>query len=122
MAMIRLDLLERQAVRRTIEDAREALGLNYAGIASALGVDRRTLLRYRKQKVAPPPHVRERMEQLREITHLLGEVFETGEASPTWLTGPVPLLRGHCPIDLIRRGELSDVLSVLAGLYSGAWT
>jgi uncharacterized protein (DUF2384 family) len=122
MAMVRLGRLERKAVRGTVEDAREALGLNYADLASALNVDRRTLLRYRKENVAPPPQVRERMEQLRGITHLLGEVFESREASLNWLSRPAPLLRRHCPIDLIRRGELSEVLSVLAGLDSGAFT
>jgi len=34
---------------------------------------------------------------------------------------PVPLLRDRRPIDLMRRGELDEVLGVLAGYYSGAF-
>jgi uncharacterized protein (DUF2384 family) len=115
-----IERLERQAARKTIEDARETFGLNYVELASALDVDRRTLLRYRKENSAPSAKVRERMEQLREISHLLDEVFETREAGLAWLYRSVPLLRGRRPVDLMRRGELDDVLSVLAGLYSGA--
>ena len=121
MAREVVERLEREAARKTIEDARETFGLNYGELASALDVDRRTLLRYRKEMSTPLPKARGRMERLREISHLLDELFKTPEAGQAWLHGAVPMLRGRRPIDLIRRGELDDVLSVLAGLYSGAF-
>jgi len=120
MAVEIVERLEREAARKTIEGARETFGLNYVELASALDVDRRTLLRYRNQTTAPSPAVRQRMEKLREIVHLLDEVFESREAGLEWLYRPVPVLRGRRPIDLLRRGELEQVVSVLAGLYSGA--
>ncbi len=113
------DKLEREAARKTIEGAHEAFGLKYVDLASALDVDRRTLLRYRNEKSAPSPKVRGRMELLREISHLLEEVFDTPEAGLSWLYRPVPLLRGRRPIDHVRRGQLGEVLSILAGLYAG---
>ncbi len=122
MAMATVERLEREAIRKTIEDAREALGLDYADLASALDVDRRTLLRYRKGSAAPSSRVRKRLELLREIVHLHHEVFETTEAGLNWLQRPVPLLRERCPIDLMRLGELDKVLSILGGLHSGAFT
>lgn len=121
MAVAAVDRLERETARRTIEDTRESFGMNYQEIASALDVTRRMLLRYRKEKNTPSPKVRDRMEALRQISHLLGEVFEDRNEGLRWLYTPVPLLQGRRPIDLMRKGELDEVLSVLAGHHSGAF-
>jgi uncharacterized protein (DUF2384 family) len=61
------------------------------------------------------------LEALSQISYLLDEAFEIREDGLTWLYTPVPLLKGRCPIDLMRKGELDQVLSVLAGQYSGAF-
>jgi putative toxin-antitoxin system antitoxin component (TIGR02293 family) len=121
MTLAVVDRLEREAARKTIEEAREFFGLNYVDLASALDVDRRTLLRYRKEINAPSPKVRQRMEMLREIVHLLVELFVSEEDGLNWLYNPVKTLRGRRPIDLLRRGELEEVLAVLAGLHSGSF-
>lgn len=120
MAVTFVDQLERETARKTIEGARKTFGLNYVDIASALDVDRRTLLRYRKEMNTPSPKVRDRLEALRQISHLLNLIYVNREDGLTWLYTPVPLLQGRRPIDLMRRGELDEVLSVLAGFYSGA--
>ena len=120
MALDIVDELERKAAQTTIEEARGAFGLNYIDIASALDVDRRTLLRYRKLLNTPVPETRERLEALRQIAFLIDEVFESREDGLRWLYQPVPLLQGRRPVDLIRKGELNEVLSILAGLYSGS--
>jgi uncharacterized protein (DUF2384 family) len=65
--------------------------------------------------------VRDRLEALRQISYLLEEVFADQEEGLRWLYTPVPLLQGRRPIDLMRKGELDEVLSVLAGQYSGAF-
>jgi putative toxin-antitoxin system antitoxin component (TIGR02293 family) len=119
VAVAAVDRLERETARKTIEDARESFGLNYGDLASALDVTRRMLLRYRKEKNTPSPKVRDRLEALRQISHLLDEVFTNREDALRWLYNPVPLLQGRRPIDLMRKGELDEVLSVLAGHYSG---
>jgi putative toxin-antitoxin system antitoxin component (TIGR02293 family) len=121
MAVAIVDRLERETARKTIEESRESFGLNYGDIASALDVTRRMLLRYRKEKNTPSPKVRDRLEALRQISHLLDEVFTDREDALQWLYTPVPLLQGRRPIDLMRKGELDEVLSVLAGHHSGAF-
>jgi uncharacterized protein (DUF2384 family) len=121
MAVPAVDRLERETARRTIERARESFGLNYVDLAAALDVTRRMLLRYRKEKNTPSPKVRDRLEALRQISHLLDEVFTSREEGLRWLYTPVPLLQGRRPIDRMRKGELDEVLSVLAGHYSGAF-
>ena len=120
MGVAAVERLEKRAAIQVIEKVHEMFGLNYVDLAAALDVDRRTLLRYRKGVNAPSPKVRIRMEILREIAYLLLEVFETKEAGLEWLYSPVQFMRARRPIDLMRRGDLDQVLSVLAGLYSGA--
>ena len=120
MALNIVDTLERQTAKKTIEVARGAFGLNYVDIASALDIDRRTLLRYRNLLNTPVPEVRNRLEALRQITFLLNEIFTSREDGLRWLYEPVPLLQGRRPVDLIRKGELNEVLSILAGVYSGS--
>jgi transcriptional regulator with XRE-family HTH domain len=110
--------LEQKAAVDTIEGAREAFGLNYVELARALGVDRRTVLRYRKRTAVPSPRVQARMEKLRDTHHLLELVFVDRDSRLEWLYGSVPLVRGQRPIDLMRKGELDEVLAVLTGLYS----
>jgi putative toxin-antitoxin system antitoxin component (TIGR02293 family) len=122
MTIAVVEQLEKEAAKQTIEEACETFGLNYVDLAAALDIDRRTLLRYRKEVNAPSPKVRMRMEKLREIAYLLLEVFETREQGLGWLYSPVEFLRGRRPIDLMRNGDIDDVLAVLASLYSGAYT
>jgi uncharacterized protein (DUF2384 family) len=112
--------LEQKAAMETVEGAHEALGLNYVELARALGVDRRTVLRYRKQTVVPSRRAQARMEKLRDIHRLLEQVFGDRDSQLEWLYGSVPLVRGQRPIDLMRKGELEEVLAILAGLYSVA--
>jgi putative toxin-antitoxin system antitoxin component (TIGR02293 family) len=121
MALATVDRLERETAKKTIENARESFGLNYEDLSSALDVTTRMLLRYRKEKNTPSPKVRDRLEALRQISYLLEEVFTDQEDGLRWLYTPVPLLQGRRPIDLMRKGELDEVLSVLAGQYSGAF-
>lgn len=120
MSTVIVERLEKDAAKETIENAHEAFGLNYSQVASMLGVDRRTVLRYRKTKNIPSERVRAQMEKVREIEHLLEEVFNGEILQLKWLYSSVPLLRGRRPVDLLRNGKLDEVLSVLAGLYSGA--
>lgn len=111
---------EKKSARDTVEVAQQSFGLKYVELASALGVTSRSLLRYRNLVSVPSRPVQARLERMRQIGHLLDEVFEGRDAQMQWLYSAVPLLRGRRPIDLIRLGELDEVMSILAGLYSGA--
>jgi len=115
-----IDRLERKTARETVERAHDAFGLPYTELADALGVHRRTLLRYRQEAHAPSARVRAQLEKIREIRYLLQELFKSGEVAKEWLYSPVPAIRGRRPIDLIRSGELGGVIEILAGLHSGA--
>lgn len=120
MAAMAIAALEKKVAKDTIDQARKMLGLDYVELASALGVDRRTVFRYRAKTTVPSPAVRARLGKLREIAHLLDAVFASHDAQLEWLYSPVPLLRDRCPIELIREGKLDEVLSILAGVHTGA--
>lgn len=116
-----ISILEKRSAANTIRRANERLGLNFSEVAEALGVQRQTVYRYRKLESVPNAEVQERLAKIREISYLLSEVFIDESAQFEWLYSPVPLLRERRPIDLIRKGEFDEVMSVLAGHYSGAF-
>jgi putative toxin-antitoxin system antitoxin component (TIGR02293 family) len=122
MALAIAQQLEMKAARDTVEEARHYFGLKYVELAEALGVTPRSLLRYRNLASVPSRPVQARLEKVRQISHLLGEVFGNEDSEMGWLYSPVSMLRERRPIDLIRSGELDPVLAILAGLYSGAST
>ena len=113
---------ERVDARRAIDEAQTYLGLNLAELATALDVDRRTLLRYRTDTSTPSKSVRARIQSLRNFMSLLDDTFPTREAARDWLYSPVPSLRSRRPIDLIRSGKLDEVDNELAGLDGGVFT
>jgi uncharacterized protein (DUF2384 family) len=120
MALAIAEEYEKRSARETVENAQQVFGLKYVELASALGVTSRSLLRYRNLVSVPSRPVKAKLERIRQISHLLDEVFDGRDAQMQWLYSTVPLLRGRRPIDLMRLGELDEVMSVLAGLYSGA--
>lgn len=112
---------EMKAAEKAILMANKKLGLNLNDVASVLDVHPRTVYRYKSHETAPTPDVRDKLGKLREISQLLNEVFANQDAWMSWLYTEVPALRGQLPIDVIRKGELDKVISILAGLYSGAF-
>jgi len=113
---------ERKDARRAVAEVQKNLGLNSGELARLLDVDRRTILRYRNETSAPSEQVRERIQALRDLIYLLDQVFPTKEAAQDWLYSPVPSLRARRPIDLLRAGNLEEVVSELAGLDGGVFT
>ncbi len=114
-------ILEKQSAVDAIQQANDILGLNSIEVAEALGVHRQTVFRYRKLESVPSAEVQERLTKIREISYLLAEVFINIEAQHEWLYSPELLLRDRRPIDLIKKGEFDEIMSVLAGHYSGAY-
>lgn len=113
--------IEMRATAETIDWARDALGLNYREIGAAVKAHERTVLRWKSQRtLASPQHLR-RMEDLRELRHLLREVFRDDESANVWLHSSVPSLRGRTPISFIRTGRVGKVIEILATFHTGAF-
>jgi putative toxin-antitoxin system antitoxin component (TIGR02293 family) len=104
----------------TVRAAREWMGLSDSEIARATGAHRRTVQRWINGGAAPRPLHADKMEQLRELLHLLQVVFNEPDAAQEWLYSPVPMLRGRSPISLVQDNRSEEVIAILAGLASGA--
>ena len=113
---------EVQEIEKTLSWAHDEMGLTYDQIGGILSVSERTLRRWRHLEHAPRMRQKERIESLRELQHLLAEVFPEQAGRAAWLHGPSRLLRGRSPISLLRAGHVSRVVGALATLESGAFT
>lgn len=113
--------LEMQANAETIDWAHDELGLNYREIGEAVRAHERTVLRWKARETLAAPKYRERIESLRELRYLLGEVFADEESAQTWLRSPVPALRGRTPISYVRAGRIGRIVELLATFQSGAF-
>lgn len=97
-----------------------ALELTDPEIGHTLGVDRKTISRWRKRESAPAPEQRKRMEKLTQLKWFLENAFRTPEIGKRWLHQSVPALKGRTPISVLTDGDIDTVLAVLATHASGA--
>lgn len=101
--------------------AERELELTDPEIAQTLGVDRKTIYRWRKQESAPAPEQRRQMEKLTQLKWFLENAFRTPAIGKRWLHQPVPALKGRTPISVLTGGDIDSVLAVLATNASGAY-
>lgn len=90
-----------------------------AALAEALGVHRSRIVNYRRGE-APSAEVREALVGLDTVISLL-EGFLELEAVPDWLHGVNAHLGHRRPVDVLRRGPLSEVIVAIEAERSGAW-
>lgn len=112
--------IQRRVARSTVLEARSVLGLTDRQIGRATGADRRTVQRWHAQASAPGPRHQEAMEKLREISHLLRQLFATPEEAQEWFHSPVPPLRDRTPVSLVQEGRADEVIEALSTAASGA--
>jgi len=113
--------LERAAAAATIAWARDELALVYREIGQAVDADERTVRRWVGKEISPKGRHREKIEELRELRHLLAAVFESPEEAEKWLHTSVRAFRGRTPLSVIREGQVQEVIGVLATIESGAY-
>lgn len=113
--------LELSEAKTTFAKFRDEYEWDNADIAAALQVDRRTVQRYSSGASYPTRRVRNSIADLRELAILLDEIFADDADALRWLNKSVPVLKGRRPIDLIQRGKLAEVVTVLNTYHSGAF-
>lgn len=114
-------LLEMEFAEASLAWAREALELTDFEIGQALGVDRKTVQRWREHRSAPSSTHRRQMEKLTQLRHLLESAFRTPDAAQRWLHTPAPALAGRTPLGVLGEGELDRVIQLLGTLAAGAF-
>ncbi len=101
--------------------AHDDLELAYREIGLAVKADERTVRRWERREAVPRARHMAKLEELRELRHLLEAVFEFSEQAHGWLRSSVPAFRGRTPISSIRQGKIKQVVEVLATVESGAY-
>lgn len=105
----------------TIERAQDHLGLTSVDISESMGVNRRTVTRWKNKAVAPNASNLDRLEKIRVLENLLLDVFGSEEAALEWFHSPVDGFGGRSPYALFRSGRLDELIEALASHQSGAF-
>jgi transcriptional regulator with XRE-family HTH domain len=109
------------AVSRILEHLRADGGLQGKDIANIVEVSPATVSRWSSGKATPDLHTQTVIAELRYVVDRLGE-FYTPDETRLWLHAKHPMLGNERAIDLINAGRTEDVLSVIEGLDSGAYS
>ena len=109
------------AVSRILEHLKEDGGLQGKDIANIVEVSPATVSRWLSGKATPDLHTQTVIAELRYVVDRLGE-FYTPDETRLWLHARHPMLGNERAIDLINTGRTEDVLGVIEGLDSGAYT
>jgi hypothetical protein len=97
------------------------LGISIDTISLALGVDRRTIERWRANQTVPQSQTRERLGDLVALRDQLARVFETPEVAQAWLRSSSRYLGGITREEALRAGRLDRVRAALEGLLAGVY-
>lgn len=98
---------------------RARLGLSQEGLAQALGVSARTIVRWETHTSLPSRLARDRVERLAEVLRL-GEQIFPGSALASWFQTSNPTLRDRTPLEVLAtRGGLDEVYHLLGRMAWG---
>jgi transcriptional regulator with XRE-family HTH domain len=99
---------------------RTGLGLTEAELHQAVGADERTIRRWASDADAPAPQRRhaERIDDLRDLSELLGETL-LDEHIGRWLRVRNRLLGGGRPLELLAQGNYNSVREAAEAFVSG---
>ena len=89
-------------------------------VAEVLGVDRSSVSRWVREKEIPDPVNEERIAGLRYVSTRLLKIF-TKEGARAWLLGINAHLNNQRPLDLLRNGRLTEVISALEQAETGSY-
>lgn len=108
-------------VARILDHLRDDGGLQGKDIANIMSVSPSTVSRWSSGRATPDLHTQTVIADLRYVVDRLGE-FYTPEETRLWLHAAHPMLSGRRAIDLLAAGETEEVLAIVEGLDSGAYT
>ncbi len=122
MAARRITVRRKTKHRKDAEAIRQALSLSQDAFAKALGISRRTVIRWKSEHFTPPPRSAEGrlLAVMEEIVRLAREMWGE-EGLSTWMHSSIPALAGARPVDvLVEKGPV-PVRDVLKQSLSGGY-
>jgi transcriptional regulator with XRE-family HTH domain len=109
------------ALGQLVESLELNLGLSISELAQALGVNTRSVERWRTGETHPQHDARQRLASLEGLAGRLRQTFSTPEAGRAWLRDPSRYLGGLTPADALRVGRIDRVEAALEALDSGVF-
>lgn len=106
---------------RAIEQLEREFGLSAADLAGALGVNPRTLERWRTGESYPQHEARRRLVALLGLHRHLAETFTTPDAIRAWLHETNRYIGGLTPADALRVGRVDRAEAALEALDLGVF-
>jgi transcriptional regulator with XRE-family HTH domain len=97
------------------------LGVTDAQLATILGVQLRTVERWRAEEAFPQHESRNRLEALVALVNRLGESFKSPEGALRWLHSASGYFGGLAPMDALLRGRIDLVDAALEAMDSGVF-
>lgn len=98
---------------------RADLGFSQEALARALDVSARTVERWERGAGLGAAEMLRRVDQLAELAALGREVY--GDDLPRFMTTPRRSLDRRTPAAAVMRGDLQEVMGILAQAYEGQW-
>lgn len=108
------------AIARKLEEIQKKSAMRSVDVANLLGTRPETVSRWNQGKAFPRPEAQQLLLELEYIVDQLSDFYEPQEAR-LWLFTRQKLLDGAKPAELIQRGEIASVISLIDQLRDGVY-
>lgn len=108
------------AIARKLEEIQKKSAMRSVDVANLLGTRPETVSRWNRGKAFPRPEAQQLLLELEYIVDQLSDFYEPQEAR-LWLFTRQKLLDGAKPAELIQRGEIAAVISLIDQLRDGVY-
>ena len=108
-------------LKAVVDGLEQDLGVPADILAAAVGVDRRTVERWRSNQTVPQGKTRERLGELLALRDRLLEAMGTREAVHGWLYAASRYLGDFTPAEALKAGRIDRVAADLDGLVGGIY-
>jgi len=108
------------AIARRLDVIQTKGAMRSSDIANVLEVRPETVSRWNQGKAFPHPNTEKQLLELEFIVDQLSDFYEPSEAR-LWIFSRQRLLNGETPAELIQKGRVDEVLSVVHQLRDGVY-
>jgi len=109
------------AVANRLIRIKDRAGVKAREVAQMLDTTPETVSRWNSGKVEPQPDKLDRLLELEWLVEQLAEIYPQPDEARLWLFSRHRLLQGDTPANRIQKGQLSDVLRIIAQIRDGAY-
>jgi transcriptional regulator with XRE-family HTH domain len=117
----RSDPMATTAVARKLMHIHKAAGVKAREVAQLLDTTPETVSRWKSGRVEPQREKLDRLLELEWLVDQLAELYPQADDARLWLFSRHKLLQGDTPANRIQKGQLNDVLELIAQVKDGAY-